>query len=46
MFKMYPDAQQSWQISNIELPQWVQTANNILGQLIENETPMPQPVEL
>ena len=46
IFKMYPDAQKSWQISNMELPQWVQTANNILGQLIENETPVPQPVEL
>ena len=38
MFKMYPDAQQSWHISNSEIPQWISHANNILGQLIENET--------
>jgi hypothetical protein len=38
MFRMFPNAEQSWQLSTNELPQWVQYANNILGQLIENET--------
>lgn len=45
MFKMYPDTQQSWQISNLEMPEWIQHANKILGQLIENETVVPQVIE-
>jgi hypothetical protein len=37
MFHMFPDAEQSWHFSTTELPQFVHYAQNILGQLIENE---------
>ena len=41
MFRMFTDAEQTWHISTAEVPQWVQYAQNILGQLIENETAGP-----
>ena len=37
MFTMYPDAEHTWHISTSEVPQWIHYAQNILGQLIENE---------
>lgn len=38
MFTMYSDADHTWRISNNEVPGWIQYAQNLLGQLIDNET--------
>ena len=38
MFTMYPDAENTWHISSPEVPQWIQFAQGMLGELIESET--------